>query len=303
MNDIIRTQNLCKHYKETIALDNVSLHIPRGAIYGLIGNNGAGKTTLMRILSNLQSPSSGTVVKSENIKIGAIIETPALYPTLSAKGNLKYQLKICGCPSKEVKSKIAELLELVHLKDTRKLVMNYSLGMRQRLALAMALVGNPQFLILDEPLNGLDAAIAFVCIITVSALYTMIVMISHKQLISLGIAVILTLALLTLGGKSVSSLNQSSTWTDPITHEIVENPLRIDSFARTANNIHVLVSPFAQAKFHSYLLSESEFGTKEETSLIFKDFPYHIEFCLFNILEFLLFYKVGIRIFRKQDLK
>lgn len=128
MNDIIRTQNLCKHYKETIALDNVSLHIPRGAIYGLIGNNGAGKTTLMRILSNLQSPSSGTVVKSENIKIGAIIETPALYPTLSAKGNLKYQLKICGCPSKEVKSKIAELLELVHLKDTRKLVMNYSLG-------------------------------------------------------------------------------------------------------------------------------------------------------------------------------
>ena len=156
MNDIVRTKKLCKRYKETIALDNVSLHIPQGAIYGLIGNNGAGKTTLMRILSNLQSPSSGTVVKSENIKIGAIIETPALYPTLSAKGNLKYQLKICGCPSKEVKPKIAELLEMVHLKDTRKLVMNYSLGMRQRLALAMALVGNPQFLILDEPLNGLD---------------------------------------------------------------------------------------------------------------------------------------------------
>lgn len=156
MNDIIRTENLCKHYKETIALNNVSLHIPQGSIYGLIGNNGAGKTTLMRILSDLQSQSSGTVVKSENIKIGAIIETPALYPTLSAKGNLKYQLKICGCPSKEVTPKITELLDLVHLKDTRKLVMNYSLGMRQRLALAMALVGSPEFLILDEPLNGLD---------------------------------------------------------------------------------------------------------------------------------------------------
>ena len=77
MNDIIRTQNLCKHYKETIALDNVSLHIPRGAIYGLIGNNGAGKTTLMRILSNLQSPSSGTVVKSENIKICLLYTSPS----------------------------------------------------------------------------------------------------------------------------------------------------------------------------------------------------------------------------------
>lgn len=285
MNDIIRTQNLCKHYKETIALDNVSLHIPRGAIYGLIGNNGAGKTTLMRILSNLQSPSSGTVVKSENIKIGAIIETPALYPTLSAKGNLKYQLKICGCPSKEVKSKILFVADILSVFTSSNIA---GLEFSDK-------VNVTEF--------AFHAAIAFVCIITVSALYTMIVMISHKQLISLGIAVILTLALLTLGGKSVSSLNQSSTWTDPITHEIVENPLRIDSFARTANNIHVLVSPFAQAEFHSYLLFESEFGTKEETSLIFKDFPYHIEFCLFNILEILLFYKIGIRIFRKQDLK
>lgn len=156
MNDIIRTKNLCKHYKETTALNNVSLHIPQGSIYGLIGNNGAGKTTLMRILSNLQSQSSGTVLKSKNTKIGTIIETPALYPTMSAKGNLIYQLKICGCPPKEVKPKIAELLDLVHLKDTRKLVMNYSLGMKQRLALAMALVRDPEFLILDEPLNGLD---------------------------------------------------------------------------------------------------------------------------------------------------
>ena len=91
----------------------------------------------------------------------------------------------------------------------------------------------------------------------------------HKQLISLGIAVILTLALLTLGGNSVSRLIQSSTWTDPVTHETEENPLRIEGFARTVNNIHVLISPFAQAEFHSHMLSE--LGTKEETSLIFKD--------------------------------
>ena len=147
------------------------------------------------------------------------------------------------------------------------------------------------------------AVIAFVCIITVSALYTMIVMISHKQIISLGIAVVLTLALLTVGGKSVSALNQSNTWIDPVTHETAENPLRIDGFARTANNIHVLISPFAQAEYSASMLHETDFGTKEENSLILKDFPYHIEFCLFNILEILLFYKIGLRIFRKQDLK
>lgn len=156
MDSIIKTENLCKNYKETVALDKVSLNVPKGSIYGLIGNNGAGKTTLMRILSNLQNQTSGSITKAENIKVGAIIESPALYPTLSARGNLKYQLKITGCPSKNVKEKVSELLSLVHLKDSKKLVMNYSLGMKQRLALAMALVGNPDFLILDEPLNGLD---------------------------------------------------------------------------------------------------------------------------------------------------
>ena len=86
MESIIKTTNLCKQYKETIALDKVSLSIPKGSIYGLIGNNGAGKTTLMRILSNLQSETSGSIEKAENIKVGAIIESPALYPTLSARG-------------------------------------------------------------------------------------------------------------------------------------------------------------------------------------------------------------------------
>lgn len=146
------------------------------------------------------------------------------------------------------------------------------------------------------------AATAFICIITVSTLYTMIVMIFHKQLVCLGITVILTFALLTIGGKSVSRLNQGRTWTDPVTYETVENPLRIDGFVRTANNIHVLISPFAQAKSHSFILNASE-ADKKDNSLIFKDFPYHVEFCLFNVLEILLFYHIGIRIFRKQDLK
>lgn len=110
MNYIISTENLCKQYKETTALNHVSLHIPQGSIYGLIGNS----------------------------------------------GNLKYQLTISGYSKKEIKKKITELLSLVHLKDSKKRIMNYSLGMKQRLALAMALVGNPDFLILDEPLNGLD---------------------------------------------------------------------------------------------------------------------------------------------------
>lgn len=146
------------------------------------------------------------------------------------------------------------------------------------------------------------AAIAFICIITVSTLYTMLVMIFHKQLICLGITVILTLALLTIGGKSVSRLNQEPTWTDPVTYETVENPLRINGFSRTVNNIHVLISPFAQAESHSFILTASE-ASKKDNSLIFKDFPYHVEFCLVNILEILLFYNIGIRIFRKQDLK
>ena len=156
MDAMIKTDALCKQYKETAALDNVSLTIPKGAIYGLIGSNGAGKTTLMRILSSLQTQTSGSIVKASDIKVGAIIESPALYPALSGRGNLKYQLKIAGCPRREVKEKAKALLTLVQLPDSRKPVMNYSLGMKQRLALAMALVGNPDFLILDEPLNGLD---------------------------------------------------------------------------------------------------------------------------------------------------
>lgn len=152
MNYIVTTNNITKQYKDTAALNNVSIHIPKGAIYGLVGNNGAGKTTLMRLLLGLQSPTSGTMEIANNIKTGAILENPAVYPYWSAKRNLKYQLSLIKNPQYSVE----ELLKIVGLKDTRKPIQQYSLGMKQRLGLALALSNQPDLLFLDEPLNGLD---------------------------------------------------------------------------------------------------------------------------------------------------
>ena len=152
MNYIVTTTNITKQYKDTTALNNVSIHIPRGSIYGLVGNNGAGKTTLMRLLLGLQNPTSGQIKIADNIKTGAILETPAVYPYWSAKRNLKYQLSLIKNP----KYSVSELLKIVGLKDTRKPLIQYSLGMKQRLGLALALANQPDLLFLDEPLNGLD---------------------------------------------------------------------------------------------------------------------------------------------------
>lgn len=152
MDYLIKTHQLTKQFKTTTALNQVSISIPRGAIYGLIGNNGAGKTTLMSILSTLQKPTSGSVHAEKNLKIGALIETPACYPMYSAYRNLTYQKNLLRAKETDIK----KLLNFVGLPDSRKPVRNYSLGMKQRLGLAMALVGDPDFLILDEPLNGLD---------------------------------------------------------------------------------------------------------------------------------------------------
>lgn len=152
MNYIATTTNITKQYKDTVALNDVSIHIPKGSIYGLVGNNGAGKTTLMRLLLGLQNPTSGQINISENIKTGAILESPAVYPYWSAKRNLKYQLSLIKNP----KYSASELLKTVGLKDTRKPVIQYSLGMKQRLGLALALANQPDLLFLDEPLNGLD---------------------------------------------------------------------------------------------------------------------------------------------------
>ncbi|MCM1053474.1 MAG: ATP-binding cassette domain-containing protein [Ruminococcus sp.] len=165
MEYVLKTNNLEKKYKNFKALSNLNMHVEKGAIYGLIGKNGAGKTTLIRIVCGLQNPTNGTYTiydeenNSNNIsnarkRMGAIIEIPAIYGELSAKDNLIEQYKLVGMPDYD---DIDDLLKLVGLKDTgSKKAKNFSLGMKQRLGIAIALASNPDFLILDEPVNGLD---------------------------------------------------------------------------------------------------------------------------------------------------
>lgn len=146
-----------------------------------------------------------------------------------------------------------------------------------------------------------NEVIGLVCIITISALFTLIVMLARKQLISIGITVILTLSLLTVGGNTVSNLGQPEYIIDTQSNEMVENVLYNSGFKRTLANAHLLISPFAQIEYEETMLFEPE--SKAEYSLILKSFPYHIEFIIFNLLELLLFCKVGTHIFKRQDLK
>lgn len=165
MNEyVLRTNNLSKKYKEDFALNNVNLEIKKGEIYGFIGQNGAGKTTLIRIVTGLSFPTKGNVelfregsekglIRSIK-RIGAVIENPALFPNMSAYENLELHRLQKGIPNKKC---IDKTLELVGLQSTgRKKTMNFSLGMKQRLGIAIALLSDPEFLILDEPTNGLD---------------------------------------------------------------------------------------------------------------------------------------------------
>ncbi len=165
MKKVLETEHMTKKYKDFKALSNLNMHIEEGSIYGLIGKNGAGKTTLIRVICGLQKPDEGGYrlfgiendnrdITLERKRIGAIIETPSLYQELTARDNLLLQYKLVGMPSNDG---IDELLELVGLENTgKKKVKNFSLGMRQRLGIAVSLANNPDFLILDEPINGLD---------------------------------------------------------------------------------------------------------------------------------------------------
>lgn len=165
MEYILEAKNIEKKYGHFKALDNLNMHIPKGAIYGLIGKNGAGKTTLIRLLCGLQSPTSGEYtlydtlnnsrkIAEERKRVGGIVETPSICLDMTAEDNLKEQYKIIGLPSHD---NLQEILNLVRLNNTgKKTAKHFSLGMKQRLGLAISLVGNPDLLILDEPINGLD---------------------------------------------------------------------------------------------------------------------------------------------------
>lgn len=165
MDYILQTKNLCKYYRQFKALNGLTMNVPKGSIYGFVGRNGAGKTTLIRLVSGLQPSTSGefTLYGKKNTesgidksrrRMGAVVETPSIYLNMTAIDNIKAQYRILGLPDFK---DIPELLRLVGLENTgKKKAKNFSLGMRQRLGIAIALAGNPDFLILDEPINGLD---------------------------------------------------------------------------------------------------------------------------------------------------
>ena len=165
MEYVLTTEGLYKCYKNFTALNGLSMHVPKGSIYGFVGRNGAGKTTLIRLACGLQFPTDGDLflygakhsdraIHAARKRVGAVVETPSIFPMMTAKDNLKHQYRVLGLPDFDG---IGELLELVGLADTGdKKAGAFSLGMRQRLGIAIALCGHPDFLILDEPINGLD---------------------------------------------------------------------------------------------------------------------------------------------------
>lgn len=158
--NIVEIKNLEKSFKKQPVLKNISLSIPENCVYGLLGPNGAGKSTLLKMITGLMRPDSGQIVfqghpwsRKDLKKIGGLIETPPIYENLSARENLKVRALMLG----ETEDRIREVLKIVDLTDTgKKPSGKFSLGMKQRLGIAMALLGHPKLLILDEPVNGLD---------------------------------------------------------------------------------------------------------------------------------------------------
>lgn len=165
-NLVVETHELCKKYGSNFAVNKVNMHIPQGCVYGFVGENGSGKTTIMRLLMGLASPNSGEYslfgvnfknreISKVRAQVSAIVEAPSLVPSLNAYDNLKYACLYYGISNEN--EVITQALKNVGLDNTGgKLVKNFSLGMRQRLGIAILLLNNPQLMLLDEPMNGLD---------------------------------------------------------------------------------------------------------------------------------------------------
>lgn len=160
MEMMLQTTELCKSFHRQKAVDHVSLHIEKGTVYGLLGPNGAGKSTTLKMLTGILTPTSGKICfdgkpwnRASLSEIGALIESPSIYENLTANENLKVRSLLLGADEK----RIDEVLQIVSLANTgKKKAGQFSLGMKQRLGIAMALLGEPKLLILDEPTNGLD---------------------------------------------------------------------------------------------------------------------------------------------------
>ena len=169
MEYILRTKGVSKKYHSKMVLNKVNMNIARGDIYGFVGENGSGKTTIIRIITGLISasegeielfgiPSHATNIESARKKVGAIVESPSIYRNMTARENLEMQAMILGIKdSKKIEQTLSDV-GLLYLLEDKKKAKNFSLGMRQRLGIAMALLGDPEFIILDEPMNGLDPA-------------------------------------------------------------------------------------------------------------------------------------------------
>lgn len=161
MDYVLQTKEVSKDFSGKLAVDHVSISVKKGDIYGFIGENGAGKTTLMRMVCGLADPTGGEItlfgsrdLVSQRYKVGCTIENPALYPAMTAMENMEAQRLLLGIQDKKVCS---ELLELAGIGNTgKKKAKDFSLGMKQRLMIALSLLGDPELLVLDEPTNGLD---------------------------------------------------------------------------------------------------------------------------------------------------
>ncbi|RDB63992.1 lantibiotic ABC transporter ATP-binding protein [Gordonibacter sp. 28C] len=164
MSHLLETRNLVKRFgrgaSAQAAVDRVSLHVPEGAVYGLLGPNGAGKSTMLKMVAGMLRPTEGDILfagrpwqRDDLYRIGSLIENPPLYPNLTARENLRVRTTLLGIPE----ARIDQVLETVDLASTgKKRAGQFSLGMKQRLGIALALLDNPRLLILDEPANGLD---------------------------------------------------------------------------------------------------------------------------------------------------